>query len=304
MSSNQKFKNKIVIITGANGFIGRNLVSSLSKSRTSNWTIRALVKNIAHEPVLKSIGAHSVYECHLPDKIDLNCFNTDKDSEISAVIHCAHSTNSKRSNYDNVTGTHKLYELTKRHSEAQFILMSSLAAHEGATSQYGKCKLLLEDKMNLSQDVIIKPGTVVGHGGLFLRIKNLMSRMPIVPVFFSKAHGLQFIAIDDLCAAVENILITKKIGQFIVAHPDPTKPIEFYRILQKYLKTKNYIIKAPGELALLATVSAERLGINLPISSDNLRGLRDARTFNSTDDLKRLGIEPQSLEEALKKSSF
>jgi len=55
----------------------------------------------------------------------------------------------------------------------------------------------------------------------------------------------------------------------------------------------------PGDLTVLALRLAERLGFQLPLSSDNLRGLKRLRAFDVEDDLRRIGLDPRPMRESL-----
>lgn len=61
----------------------------------------------------------------------------------------------------NIDGTKKLVEFCRK-KNIKPLFFSSFSAHKEAISHYGKTKLELEKLFDISKDVILKPGFVLG----------------------------------------------------------------------------------------------------------------------------------------------
>lgn len=60
---------------------------------------------------------------------------------------------------------------------AQFVLISSMAAHAAATSQYGRDKWKWERACHAPTDLIVKPGTVIGDGGIVRQLQRTVMQV-------------------------------------------------------------------------------------------------------------------------------
>jgi nucleoside-diphosphate-sugar epimerase len=182
----------------------------------------------------------------------------------------------------------------------RFIHISSMAAHPGARSRYGREKLAVERALS-PEDCIIKPGTIVGNGGLFAKTCALAQALPILPVFYAGSARLQTIYIDDLCTAILHALETRSHGVFALAHAHAVSIKDFYKQIATLLGKKPRLIPLPGNMALAFIIVIEKLGLRLPITSDNLLGLKYGKVFETHNSCRELGIDPLSLDDTIQK---
>ena len=269
-----------VAITGANGFLGKALSECF------------LAKGYAVIPLtrphfqLERAGEWQFEE--VPD----------------VVVHAAwdfrpRSISSAR--HINVGGTLALKRACEEIGVKQFVFISSLAAHEGARSVYGRTKLEAEMVLDPDKDCIVKPGTVIGNGGLFTRVKRLIETMPIIPVFFDGRDTLQIIYIDDLCKAIINAVEGSASGVFPIAHEKTVSIRDFYRGIANAANRRVPLLPVPGSLLLPELRLFEMLGLRLPISADTLLGLKHGKVFDTYLSSKALFAEPLSFEQSLEK---
>ncbi|KAF0249176.1 MAG: NAD-dependent epimerase/dehydratase, partial [bacterium] len=117
-------ENPIVIITGANGFIGSNLVKHFYEK---GWRVLALVHNL---PTLKLTGVE-YHKYDLSTSIDETIFD-----KADYLIHCAYikydSKASIDSNQININGTKQLISLSKKYRLKHNIFLSSMSAQPEA----------------------------------------------------------------------------------------------------------------------------------------------------------------------------
>ncbi|MGA7240374.1 MAG: NAD-dependent epimerase/dehydratase family protein [Bryobacteraceae bacterium] len=283
-------QREAVLVTGAAGFLGRYCCRAL---QAEGFEVRALVRDRSKS---QDVAADAIYECDLPEHIDEAAFH----GSIRAIVHCAYNTRFKteaESLNTNVEGTKGLLRRARAASAAQFVFISSLAAHAGAISLYGRTKHELEQLFDLERDTVIKPGTIVGPGGLYARTREMIGRLPAVPLFYGD-RCLQTVWIDDLTEAIVKSIRDRTTGSFAVAgNSVPMR--EFYLGTAGLDGRKPLLLPFPGDTILWLLRIIERFGIHTPISSENLAGLKGLRSFDTTEDLRRLGIRLRSFEESL-----
>ncbi|HEX9757604.1 MAG TPA: NAD-dependent epimerase/dehydratase family protein [Nitrospiria bacterium] len=285
---------KTILITGAAGFLGRALCQFFL---ARGFSVRALVRSPENHPI--SQPGIQVFKGSLPDEIDPKAFEGTQ-----TVVHCAYTTkltDRKLAYRVNHVGTMKVYELSKKAGVDQFVFISSTGAHEKAESYYGKSKFALEQQMDFSRDLVIRPGLILGPGelGSFNRMKNTIRQSGVVPIFGGGHQILQVIEINDLCKAIENALEKRLTGLLVVADPDGIEMKEFFKKLAQRLKTRCSLIPFPMGATLFLLQIFEKLGIRLPLSSENLLGLKTMKHMPSQHDLAKIGIEVKNVEQAI-----
>ena len=98
---------------------------------------------------------------------------------------------------------------------------------------------------------------------------------------------------------IERALERELTGVLRVAHPDPVPIRRFYEAIASLVDRRCQFVRLPAGPLLMALRSAERLGVALPISSENVLGLKHLRAVDLGPDLRRLDLEPRSFADAL-----
>jgi len=287
ITGSERSEHGLVLVTGAAGFLGRNLCRHLT---SQGYRVRALVREPARARFLDRCAQAGIYRCNLPRDIDAAAFEGD----VRVLVHCAYADRAKDRNLAevvNIGGSAELLRLARDHAVDQFVFISSLSAHDQAESFYGKSKLRIEQTLDLQRDLVIRPGLVIGEGGLYARMRASLERLPAIPLFFGGRQQLQTIGVDTLCAAIEHGIRRRLSGVFRVASTEPVPIREFYRRMAAEKGRKCRFIHLPGEFSLWVLRCCEALGLDLPVSSENLLGLKRMRVFETASDLARLGIE-------------
>jgi len=278
----------VVIVTGANGFIGASLVRHF---RALGWDVRALVRNPPREPV--DGVAYSRYD--LSRAPDGSVF-----SGARYMVHCAYARHPEDpDSYSvNLEGTRRLVDLCRKW-DVKPLFLSSFSAHEGAKSHYGISKLRIESLFDLSRDLVLKPGLVVGRGGLFGTMVATATNHAFVPLVGTGNQLVQTIALEDLCLLVERGLASGVSGIYWVANPTPLKLREIYEDIAAWQGRKIRFVPIPTWSVLLACQIAEMARIRLPLSSDSVLGLKNLRTFDTTADVLAFGVHLRTFRESL-----
>jgi nucleoside-diphosphate-sugar epimerase len=275
-----------VVVSGATGFLGSAVCQTLA---ARGATLRRLVRSPPPDDPAAFAGT-------LPDDIDPNAF-----AGAAALVHCAWDTRFRsvaRAREVNVEGSRRLFAAAHQ-AGARVLFVSSLSAHGDAESVYGRTKLEVEGLLDLERDAILRPGTIIGEGGVFWRQAQSIARLPFVPLFFGGEQRYQTVALADLCTAIANVLERGLKGRFGVAEISPVSLQEVYRAVAEALGKRARFLRLPGSLALPALRAAEGLGLRLPLSSDNLLGLKRLRPFDLAADVRSLGIAPRTTRESL-----
>lgn len=280
-----------IAITGANGFLGAELVKHFAKK---NWQVIALVRNAER---FKKHGKNVQYV-----EYDLaKPFNNSLLKKADYLVHTAY-IKAERQHTDsfglNIKGAERLLLASRQHGLKKNVFISSMSAHDDAVSIYGRQKLQIEKLFNQTSDVVLRPGLIIGNGGIVKNMVEFMKRRHVVPLVSGGKQPLQVIGIKDLVAGIEQALVVGR-GVLTIAHPRVYTYKQFYRLLGKKLRIQVVFIPIPylAVFGLLKTVSF--LHIATGINTDNLRGLKKLRAANTAEDIKKLGLNPKSLDDCL-----
>lgn len=253
----------------------------------------ALVRNI---PKDKISAIHYV----LFDLTSGKCSESKIDADV--LIHTAYVpvTDSKTSLDDNISGTTSLLKLFP--SSTKKIFISSISADINSPAVYGQQKAVLE-KLFLDNDgAAVRPGLIIGNGGLFANMRNYLSKKRNIPVFNGGTQPLQTVFVNDLVLAIEKLISNNMRGVFTFCEHDPVHYKEFYSELCRQLNVKPRFISIPFWVAGCMVTCAKAVGITLPINHDNLQGLKLMQAHASKEDAEAIGVKPGSYKENLERA--
>ncbi|RZN35410.1 NAD-dependent epimerase/dehydratase family protein [Bradyrhizobium sp. Leo121] len=264
----------IVLVTGANGFVGRHLTPVLSRA---GWTVRRAVRSsrssIDDEVVVGSIGPSTDWSEAL--------------TGVQAVVHLAarvHQVN-EESAIDvyrtiNVEGTLQLARSAAKAGVKRFVFVSTMLVHGSCTDErapfretdelaprgvYGVSKAEAELGLKqLSSDLpmsltVVRPPLVYGPGALgnfHLLVKAVRSGTPLP---FGAVHNRRaFVGVQNLASFIANRLTRneKPFDVFLVADKEQVSTPEFIFRLARAMDRKARLFPAPRKaLELLLRAS-------------------------------------------------
>ncbi len=180
-----------------------------------------------------------------------------------------------------------------------FVFISSTSAHAGALSYYGRSKFALEKELDPQRDLVIRPGLILGPGGLFGRLCDSVRRSRLIPLFDGGRQVVQTIHLEDLCQMIVLAVERGLTGHLVLAEPQGMLMRDLLALMaHKMNKHPLFVALSIGPtLALLRLV--ESFHIRLPVSSENLLGLRAMVHQESAQDLAQLGVTVRSARESL-----
>jgi NADH dehydrogenase len=280
-------------ITGASGFIGSHLVRRLAGRGDT-------VVAFQRDPTAGDAAPGVVRRAfRMPDDIAAGDF-----AGIDTVIHTAlveYGPGAPDADAINREGTRRVIEAARR-AGARVVYLSTLSAHDRATSHYGKNKLELEAMFDPAKDAVLRLGLVLGRGGLFGSMTELLKGASVVPLPGGGRQPIQVLWMGDLEDAVVNVLDRGLAGRFDVAHPEVRTMRELYQAICASLGVKRSFVSVPLGLVEFGAGVLEALRVPFPIRRENVLGLKQLRAFDTAPSMRALGVEhPLGLEAALER---
>jgi len=253
-----------VLITGANGFIGSFLVRYF---KAQGFEVNALI--------------HKAYRAALPGveyrQFDLKSFGSDIiPSDVDAVIHTAYIPYSKDKNTDeiNLNSTKRLLNISRKKNIRNFIFLSSFSAKPDALSHYGKNKWAIQQLFDLEKELVLRPGLVLGNGGLFQNMYNMIRSSKTIPLIGGGNQPLQTIYLEDLAQIIKSAILNNTHGLYTVAEENAVSMKTFNMEIAQLLNKKVYFPSLPYFLADVIFGSLELLKIKTKINKENYLGLK------------------------------
>jgi nucleoside-diphosphate-sugar epimerase len=269
-------------ITGLNGFIARHLAAWLSeRGYIVTGTSRSGTERF-----------HAIAWC-LGDPIERTAL-----AGVDTIIHAAHDFTPGAMNA-NVKGTLAMERAAAAAGIRQQILVSSLSARPDAVSEYGRTKLAQEEHFIHCGHTIVRPGTVLGKGGLFGKMAGMLQRFPVLPLLDGGRTRMPVIGIHDLCRALEAILQLNEAAQYNLYYEDMPTLGELLRLLGIILGRKVLFVSVPAALLLPPLSLLRHLRIRTSVDVDNLKGYITTLTPYHPSNLSVVLPAPSSLQAAL-----
>ena len=278
-------------VTGSSGFIGRHLVPHLTER---GHAVRAFQPEIdaAARPGVE------VREFRMPDRIHPADF-----AGLDAVVHGAlveFGPGTRDADTVNLEGARRVIEAARQHG-ARLVFFSTLSAHEGAVSHYGRNKLELERLFDPARDAVLRLGLVLGRGGLFGSMADMIRQAGVIPLPDGGRQPIQTLWIGDLLEATTNVVERSLAGRYDVAAPDARTMRDLYESVIRGLGVKRTLLSVPLPLVEAGVTVLEALGIPFSIRRENVLGLKHLRTFDTVPSMRALGIwHPVPMDEAVR----
>ena len=268
-------------VTGANGYVGGRILSHL---RASGIEAVALVRRPAR-------GDESARTYALEEPLRAGVLDG-----IEVVVHAAYdlSQRGERVRAVNVAGSLPLLEGLAG-SGGRVVLVSSLAAFDGARSLYGQAKRELEHAVLERGGVAVRPGLVfgAGAGGLFGTMAAAVGRYPVVPLVGGGWQRLFVTHDQQLCELVATLAAgpADGAGPLFAAHEVPTTLRAIVLAMAAAHGRRLKVLPVPSWGIRLALSAADAAGAALPHRGDSLRSLLNPVPLDQVSALARGSVE-------------
>jgi uncharacterized protein YbjT (DUF2867 family) len=282
-----------ILVTGASGFIGVELIRHLLEA--------------GHAAVVgvRDCGrAKGLFDAH----VELRTFKLDDATAsdsllegVEGIVHLAHDF-SAAGERRTILGTRTLMRLAIKRGIRSQIFVSSLSAVESAVSTYGKVKWELEREF-LSQGLtVLRPGLVVGHGGLFGRIAGFVRRWPIVPAIGGDRLRVRIVALDDVLKALVTLIESGETGRHDLYCRQPYSLAEICRECAVSQGAKRWIVPVPYGLTILALTGLNRAFPRMSFRADSLIGLKASQGMEGQSPSRSMTLSYPSLRDCIQQA--
>ncbi len=273
---------KNVLVTGSKGYLGSSFMN-LFKNKYTFEKFSLLSQKIE----------------------DINFENIDVILHCAALVHQKVEYSYEKYQEINVSYPVKLAKLAKQNGVKQFVFISTIAVYGedeekldentvcNPITPYGKSKLEAErELLKLSDDSftvsIIRPPMIYGKNapGNIDSLVKIVKKVPIIPLGGIE-NKRSFISIQNLCHIIDEIIIQRRNGVFLVSDDEPLSTSKFIELIAKNLEKKVYLVKIPffesllklvkpsfhkrlyGSLEVDNSISKEKLNLKNPYSVED-----------------------------------
>lgn len=291
----------MILVTGANGFVGRNLVKRL---RQDGLAVRALVRNAAKAARLRDLGAE-LAEGDISDPTSLEAAMQGCDR----VIHLVGIIQEGRGftfRSVHAEGTRNVLAAAKKAGVRQFFLQSALGTREDARSEYHRTKWEAEKLVQASglPYTILRPSLIYGPGDQFtLRLADTIRLSPVLPVIGSGRSKIQPIFIDDVTACIARAVTNDAFlnAVFEIGGPEQLTYEEVTKAIAASLGVKRPTVHMPMFFMRTMAKVAETVLPKPPVTTDQLIMLQEDNVCSMRDIREVFGIEPIRFRDGLSK---
>ena len=270
-------KQKEILLFGATGQIGRNLVRKLSKN---DYRITAVTRNIHQAGYILKTQSNPGYL----RLVELKTFDLNKIDELvkncSVCINLIGILYEKRKNQFKIIHTDLpdlISQKAQQHNIDKFIHLSALGIDEAIDSNYAKSKMDGEKRIikNFYKHIILRPSIVYSVDDNFsTNFMSLLGKLPVMPLYYYGKTKFSPIHVTDLVDIIFD-MVENKNNNLVLECVGPEE-LTFKEILQKLLlsiKKKRILLPIPFPLAKLSAKLLQLLP-NPLLTEDQLRLLK------------------------------
>lgn len=281
-----------VFITGINSFIGSALARSLLQRG------HEVAGSVSAEDKLTLAAAHSTksYVVRMNEEFDPQIFQ-----DVETLVQCAYDLRNGKS-LTNIEGTKKIAQAAMDKGVKWQIYIGSYSAHEKATSEYGRTKLELEKFFLSLGQTVVKPGLVIGNGGIFLKMSSFARKYPLIPLIDGGKGKLTIVSISDLTTSLIQLIENPRPGCFRLYNDEKVTFKELMVQLKRLGGFKTLLVPVPGQMVYMGLWMAGKLKLPLQVDTGNLEGFQANQSVNEPSDLLQFVSQAMSLPEMVANS--
>jgi len=279
----------MILVTGASGFVGRDVTRDLV---TDGPSVRAMVRDARGAAALDGVRCELV-RGDVTDPASLRAAARG----VRTIVHLVAIVEGSPATFERVmaVGTGNLVEAARESGVRRIVLMSALGTGPGATVPYFRAKWAAEQTVRSAgiEHAILRPSFVFGtDGGALPRFLRIARLSPVTPVIGPGTQRVQPLWIDDLVRAVRLAVAGDGFdGPLELGGPDAVTWNELWSRLKTTLRTRRPAVNVPFWLARGPAALFERLP-SPPLTRDQLRMLEgpDNVVSDGGASMRQLGL--------------
>jgi uncharacterized protein YbjT (DUF2867 family) len=292
-----------ILLTGASGFIGQNLLSALvSEGHKVVACVRDTKKLQARFPEIECLQCDFSKD-HSPDVWVPRLKGIDLVINAVGII-----VETRSQSFENIhtKAPVALFTAAKQVGINKILQISALGADDNAETPYHITKRAADDVLKSLKlnSVIFYPSMVIGRGGDSTTLFSAMASLPIMPIIGKGDQELQPIHIDHLKDNLLELLKNWPIEghSFELVGAKSISLLNLFALLRKWLQMKpTFALFIPIILMKFSAALNDRLNFG-PLTTDNLKMLLAGNCGNPIPISDVTGIKPKSIEESLQKT--
>ncbi len=294
----------MILVTGADGFVGRHLLRALGDR---NIAVRGLILPANTPPFQAAELEWVAGDLRDPASLGRALEGVETVVHLAAIVANADMAVNMEVNAE---GTKSLLEQCGGTGVSHFIFVSAAAAKFKSANAYGRSKKLAEEYVrggSLSWTILRTP-LIIGRGGEeYDRFVDYVGKIPfLVPVFGNGQARKSPVHIDDVVAGLMAIVdgdAVKSPGRtFELASRGDVTLDRFIDIVCESLGKRKLKVHVPMAVSLLLAGLAEKImGDRAPVTRDIIMGLNEDVEFDVDQSLRTLGLDPLDVAEAVRR---
>lgn len=267
-----------LLIIGAAGFIGTHLTAAAAAQN-----IEVIAISQAGGPIE---GAKEAYAWSFGQPIPESACK-----DVSCVIYLAHDFHGEAGASRTVKCTLAIASQLQAAGIRRHLFFSSFSAGEHASSLYGRTKFEIEQGLAGQEGMgIIRPGLVLGEGGIYGRIRRWARWLPIVPLPDGGRGKVPVIEIKRLCdLTLKLALNAAPVAEANLFERESKSLRDLVLDAAAEVGHRPWILPIPAPLLIGTLTLAARLHLPLPVNADNLDGFMANQSAQHVSTLEKGG---------------
>ena len=273
-----------ILVSGGTGLLGQGLLRVLREN--GEHEVRCLVRRTS--PVERLEGLELAYG----DAGDAGSMSRAL-REMDAFVHIA-----------GIRYTPEVLEALRRARVERLVIVSSTSAH--SRFEFRSAPRLVNEALLVGSGLrwtVVRPSMIYGseldHN--MHKLLRFLDRSPVFPLFGSGESLWQPVYYEDLARGLYAALNGPGTdGQiYDLPGPRPLTYLDLVRTAAGALGKRIRIVRIPAEPVRRALVLAERIGLPLPVSSEQVLRLREDKAYSYEKAREELGYAPRTFKEGI-----
>lgn len=292
--------SKKIIVTGAAGFVGRNLLPLLIGN---GHEITAVVKNSKEKKLIEKFPI-KIIVCDLAGEDKLDCLKN-----VEVIVHLASAISSVDPLFferNNVEATSRLLSCAKRSKVSKIIHFSSAAVTSIRQDDYSRTKKVQEELVKNSSIpyVVLRPSMIYGPSddknvGWLI---SIVRKFPVIPLPGNGNFGRQPVYVTDICKVVLKLVEDKRQNKVYEIHGYEYITLrQMIKTIITHFRFRKIIVPLPVSLLKVAIFLNQLVSKNPKFTLDQVQSLISGEKFKGDDWAKLFDIIPTKFSEGIKR---